>query len=73
VGNDYLVSDGLNKYSVPYDLIGEKVNLRLTPNTVEIFFRDSRVAVPCPQQNISPGSSGKTGAYACGAPDVSGV
>ena len=45
VGNDYLVSDGLNKYSVPYDLIGEKVNLRLTPNTVEVFFRGSRVAV----------------------------
>ena len=45
VGNDYLVSDGVNKYSVPYDLIGEKVNLRLTPNTVEVFFRGSRVAV----------------------------
>jgi len=44
-GNDYLVSDGMNKYSVPYDLIGEKVNLRLTPNTVEVFFRGSRVAV----------------------------
>ena len=43
VGNDYLVSDGLNKYSVPYDLIGEKVNLRLTPHTVEVFFRGSRV------------------------------
>lgn len=24
VGNDYLVSDGMNKYSVPYDLIGER-------------------------------------------------
>ena len=45
VGNDYLVSDGMNKYSVPYDLIGEKVNLRLTPNTVEVFFRGSRVAM----------------------------
>ena len=45
VGNDYLVSDGLNKYSIPYDLIGEKVNLRLTPHTVEVFFRGSRVAV----------------------------
>ena len=30
---------------MPYDLIGEKVNLRLTPNTVEVFFRGSRVAV----------------------------
>ncbi len=46
VGNDYLVSDGMNKYSVLYDLIGEKVNLRLTPNTVEVFFRGSRVAMP---------------------------
>ena len=45
VGNDYLVSDGMNKYSVPYDLIGEKVNLRLTPNTIEVFFRGSRVAI----------------------------
>ena len=45
VGNDYLVSDGMNKYSVPYDLIGEKVNLRLTPHTVEVFFRGSRVVV----------------------------
>lgn len=45
VGNDYLVSDGMNKYSVPYDLIGEKVNLRLTPNTVEVFFSGSRVAM----------------------------
>ena len=45
VGNDYLVSDGMNKYSVPYDLIGEKVNLRLTSNTVEVFFRGSRVAI----------------------------
>lgn len=27
------------------DLIGEKVNLRLTPNTIEVFFRGSRVAI----------------------------
>lgn len=45
MGNDHLVSDGLNKCSMPYDLIGERVNLRLTPNTVEAFFRSSRVAV----------------------------
>ena len=43
VGNDYLVSDGLNKYSVPFDLIGSKVQMRLTKNTVEIFFNGSRV------------------------------
>lgn len=25
VQNDYLISDGINKYSVPFDLIGEQV------------------------------------------------
>jgi transposase len=44
VGYDYLVSDGKNKYSVPYDLIGENVDIRLTKNTVEVFFKGSRVA-----------------------------
>ena len=45
VGPDYLVSDGMNKYSVPFDLIGEKVNLRLTKNAVEVFYRGTRVAM----------------------------
>lgn len=45
VGSDYLISDGINKYSVPFDLIGETVNLRLTPNTVEIFYRGTRVGM----------------------------
>lgn len=44
VGSDYLVSDGKNKYSVPFDLIGEKVDMRLTSSTVEIFFHGTRVA-----------------------------
>ena len=44
VGTDYLVSDGKNKYSVPFDLIGEKVDIRLTNSTVEVFFHGSRVA-----------------------------
>ena len=43
VRNDYLVSDGQNKYSVPYDLIGEQVQIRLTKNTVEVFFKGERV------------------------------
>lgn len=43
VGNDYLISDGRNKYSVPFDLIGEEVQIRLTKNTVEIYFNGSRV------------------------------
>ena len=28
VPNDYCISDGRNKYSVPYNLIGEKVDIR---------------------------------------------
>lgn len=44
VGTDYLVTDGKNKYSVPFDLIGETVDVRLTRNVVEVFYRQSRVA-----------------------------
>ncbi len=44
VGNDYLVSDGKNKYSVPFDLIGEKVQIRLTKNVIEIYYSSQRVA-----------------------------
>ena len=42
---DYSVTDGLNKYSVPYDLIGKVVNVRTTRDAVEVFFGDNRVAV----------------------------
>lgn len=45
MGQDYLVSDGQNKYSVPFDLIGEKVVLGLTRQTVEVFYRGTRVAM----------------------------
>ena len=41
---DYLITDGKNKYSVPFDLIGEKVDIRLTSKTVETFFHGLRVA-----------------------------
>jgi len=44
VQNDYLISDGINKYSVPFDLIGEYVDIRCTGNTVEVFFHGGRVA-----------------------------
>lgn len=44
VQNDYLISDGINKYSVPFDLIGEHVDIRCTDTTVEVFFHGSRVA-----------------------------
>lgn len=42
---DYTVTDGLNKYSVPYDLIGEVVSVRVTRDAVEVFFHENRVAV----------------------------
>lgn len=45
VSTDYLVSDGKNRYSVPFDLIGEKVDIRLTGRSVEVFFHGNRVAV----------------------------
>ena len=44
VGRDYLISDGLNQYSVPFDLIGEQVQIRLTRDLVEVYFNGSRVA-----------------------------
>ena len=44
VPSDYLVSDGRNKYSVPYNLIGEKVDVRVTKNLVEVYYHGSRVA-----------------------------
>ena len=43
VGNDYLISDGINKYSVPFDLIGEQVQIRVTKNLVEVYFKGSRI------------------------------
>jgi len=42
---DYLISDGKNKYSVPFDLIGETVDIKLTQKLVEVFFKGCRVAV----------------------------
>lgn len=44
VPNDYCISDGRNKYSVPYNLIGEKVDIRVTKNVVEVYYRGSRMA-----------------------------
>ena len=44
VSTDYLISDGRNKYSVPFDLIGEKVDVRLTRKAVEVFYHGNRVA-----------------------------
>lgn len=44
VQNDYTISDGRNRYSVPFDLIGEHVDIRTTRDTVEVFFHGGRVA-----------------------------
>jgi transposase len=44
VQRDYLISDGKNKFSVPFDLIGEKIDIRITRNTIEAFFHGARVA-----------------------------
>ena len=41
---DYLRTDGKNKYSIPFDLIEEEVDIRLTKATVEVFFHGSRMA-----------------------------
>ena len=44
VQHDYLITDGKNKYSVPFDLIGEQIDIRLTSKTVEAYYHGSRVA-----------------------------
>ncbi len=44
IPSDYCISDGRNRYSVPFDLIGEEVDIRLTKDTVEVFFHGNRVA-----------------------------
>lgn len=41
---DYLISDGKNKYSVPFDLLGEQVDIRLTKTAVEVYYHSARVA-----------------------------
>ena len=44
VSTDYLISDGKNKYSVPFDLIGENVDVRISKNVVEAYYNGTRVA-----------------------------
>ena len=39
IPNDYVITDGLNKYSVAYVLIGEKVDIKITRNIVEVFYK----------------------------------
>ncbi|MCE5388759.1 MAG: IS21 family transposase [Acidithiobacillus sp.] len=44
VSIDYHVVQGGHYYSVPYHLIGERVELRITSQTIEIFHQQQRVA-----------------------------
>lgn len=44
VQNDYHVSIEDNLYSVPYEYIKRKVDVRITRNVVEIFFAGNRIA-----------------------------
>lgn len=44
VGRDYHVDITDHAYSVPYQLVGEVVEMRYTAATVEVFFRGQRVA-----------------------------
>ena len=52
VGYDYLVSDGVNRYPVHFDLIGEKVDVRIAGNTVEVFFHGNRVALHVREKSL---------------------
>jgi transposase len=44
VAEDYLVSVATNRYSVPYRLIGQRVEVQRRGDTVQIFHRDREVA-----------------------------
>lgn len=44
VPRDYLVSDGINKYSVPYKLIGETVQLRISTKSIDVYHNGRVVA-----------------------------
>ena len=41
---DYLITVGDCKYSVPYEFIGKKVDIRTTENSIEVFYHNNRIA-----------------------------
>jgi|LGVF01.2.fsa_nt_gb transposase len=41
---DYLITAGNCKYSVPYEFIGKKVDIRVTEKCVEVFYHNNRIA-----------------------------
>jgi transposase len=44
LGLDYHIRADDHFYSVPFELIGKEVHIRLSTNTVEVFYRGNRVA-----------------------------
>ena len=41
---DYFMTYGINKYTIPFELIGENVDVRMTVDSVEAFLYGNRVA-----------------------------
>jgi len=41
---DYLITVGDCKYSVPYEFIGKKVDIRTTEKSIEVFYHNNRIA-----------------------------
>ena len=41
---DYLITVGNCKYSVPYEFIGKKVDIRAAENSIEVFYHGDRIA-----------------------------
>lgn len=41
---EYLITAGGRKYSVPYEYVGQTVRVRLTSGSVDVFFKDLRIA-----------------------------
>jgi transposase len=44
IGNDYHLNIEDHFYSVPYQMVGEPVDYRITTNTVEVLFQGERIA-----------------------------
>jgi transposase len=44
IQTDYLITVDKIKYSVPYEFIGKKVDIRTTTTTIEVFFHNHRIA-----------------------------
>ena len=45
VSLDFHVSFKTNKYSVPYQYVGKKVDIKVNSNSLEIFYNHSRIAI----------------------------